>query len=86
MQDVHERTSGKVRLGPGSLYWAIKRLVDANLLEETPAPPRSTEGSRRRYYCLTPLGRRVLKQEVQLLADIVRFAESKRLIRRPKAV
>ncbi|MEM7355405.1 MAG: PadR family transcriptional regulator [Acidobacteriota bacterium] len=82
MQEVQERTDGRVKLGPGSLYWAIKRLVDADLLEETAAPSAGSAGPSRRYYALTVAGREVLRREVEILADIVRFAESQELIRR----
>ncbi len=82
MQEVQERTEGRVKLGPGSLYWAIKRLVDADLLEETGAPSQQSAGPSRRYYALTPSGRDILRHEVEILAGIVRFAESQELIRR----
>ncbi len=80
MQDVQQRTGGAVQLGPGSLYWAIKRLVDATLLEETGAPAKDAD-SRRRYYRLTPFGKKTLRQEVRVLADIVGYAETTKLIR-----
>ncbi len=80
MQDVQQRTGGAVQLGPGSLYWAIKRLVDAKLLEATGAPAKEAD-SRRRYYRLTQFGRKTLRQEVRVLADIVGYAESTKLIR-----
>ena len=86
MQAVQERTSGAVKLGPGSLYWAIKRLVDADLLEEVRAPSGGVEDERRRFYALTVFGRDVLKREVEILADIVGYAESQKLIRRAKVV
>ena len=89
MQAVQERTGGAVKLGPGSLYWAIKRLVDADLLKEVPAPsPRvpRVEDERRRFYALTVFGRDVLKREVEILAKIVGYAESQKLIRRAKVV
>ncbi len=84
MQQVEERTRGAVRLGPGSLYWAIKRLVDAGFLEEV-TPSDSTDG-RKRSYALTTTGRAKLRDEVQVLADIVGYAESQRLIGRSKAL
>ncbi len=86
MQAVQERTGGAVKLGPGSLYWAIKRLVDADLLEEVRAPSGGVEDERRRFYALTVFGRDVLKREVEILADIVGYAESQKLIRRAKVV
>ena len=74
MQEVEERTGGSVALGPGSLYWSIKRLVDVGYLEEV-----DTADRRRRLYALTDEGRDVLKREVRVLADIVGYAESQRL-------
>jgi len=86
MQAVQERTGGAVQLGPGSLYWAIKRLVDADLLNEVPAPSPGVEHERRRFYALTVYGREVLKREVEILAEIVGYAESQKLIRRAKVI
>src|SRR4026209_2692118 len=57
MQDVAQRSDGAVRLGPGTLYGALKRLLEARLVEES--GERATPGrddERRRYYRLTPLG------------------------------
>ena len=85
MQEVRERTDGSVKLGPGSLYWAIKRLVEAGLLAETDPAPQRHERARRAYQ-LTRAGRQVLKQETKVLADIVGYAVSQRIIRPPKAV
>lgn len=82
MQAVQERTEGSVKLGPGSLYWAIKRLVDAGLLEEVRPGRPGREEERRRSYALTAFGREVLEREVEILADIVGFAESRNLLRR----
>jgi DNA-binding PadR family transcriptional regulator len=72
MQEVLERTGGKVRLWPATLYGAIKRLAEADLIEETdvrPAP--EVDDARRRYYRLTALGRRVLDAECDRLQELV---------------
>ncbi len=82
MQAVHDRTSGSVKLGPGSLYWAIKRLVDAGYLEEVVADRAERSPQRRRYYGITRNGRTVLEREVKVLADILGYAESQQLINR----
>src|SRR5512135_3000347 len=64
MQEVLERTRGTVRLWPATLYGSIKRLMEADLIEESDARPApELDDSRRRYYRLTPLGRRVLDAE-----------------------
>ena len=73
MQEVLERTHGKVRLWPATLYGSIKRLIEADLIkesEERPAP--ELDDARRRYYRLTTLGRRVLDAECERLQELVR--------------
>jgi DNA-binding PadR family transcriptional regulator len=73
MQDVLDRTTGKVRLWPATLYGSIKRLIEAGLIEESderPAP--EMDDSRRRYYRLTVFGKRVLDAECDRLKDLVR--------------
>jgi len=73
MQEVLNRTTGKVRLWPATLYGSIKRLIEAELIEPTderPAP--EFDDARRRYYCLTPLGKRVLEAECDRLQELVR--------------
>jgi DNA-binding PadR family transcriptional regulator len=73
MQDVLNRTTGKVRLWPATLYGSIKRLIAAGLIEESeerPAP--EFDDARRRYYRLTALGRRVLDAECERLQELVR--------------
>ena len=84
MREVHERTGGAVKLGPGSLYWAIKRLVTAKLLAETDGGPQPDDRTRR-VYELTAEGRTVLKHETQVLSDIVGYAVSQKIIAPPKA-
>lgn len=72
MQEVLNRTTGKVRLWPATLYGSIKRLVEADLIEESgerPAP--ESDDARRRYYRLTPLGKRVLAAECERLQELV---------------
>ena len=79
MQEVLERTDGKVRLWPATLYGTLKRLIDAELIAESadrPAP--QLDDARRRYYRLTNLGRRVLAAESARLEDLVRILRSRR--------
>ena len=79
MQDVLERSGGKVRLWPATLYGSLKRLIAAGLIVESaqrPAPELDDE--RRRYYRLTPLGHRVLDLESQRLKELVRILQTKR--------
>lgn len=82
MQEVLDRTSGKVRLWPATLYGTLKRLIEAELIEESddrPAPHLDDE--RRRYYRLTRLGGRVLSAESQRLEELVRIIHAKRGLR-----
>jgi DNA-binding PadR family transcriptional regulator len=79
MQEVLERTDGKVRLWPATLYGTIKRLMDEDLITESAQRPAPEEDdARRRYYRLTPLGRRVLGAESERLEDLVRVIRAKR--------
>ena len=81
MQEVLDRTGGKVRLWPATLYGTIKRLTDADLIEESDARPEpDQDDARRRYYRLTPFGRRVLAAESERLQDLVRVIRSKRAL------
>ena len=79
MQEVLDRTDGKVRLWPPTLYGTIKRLIEADLIEESDKrPDAELDDARRRYYRLTVLGRRVLAAECARLEDLVRVIRSKR--------
>jgi len=79
MQEVLDRTGGKVRLWPATLYGTLKRLMDEDLIEESAARPAPEEDdARRRYYRLTRLGRRVLAAESERLEDLVRVIHAKR--------
>src|SRR5205085_6623603 len=64
MQDVAARTDGKLRLSPGTLYGAIKRMLHDGLIEELDErPDPGQDDVRRRYYRITQLGRRVAREE-----------------------
>ena len=79
MQEVLDRTDGKVRLWPATLYGTLKRLMDEDLIQESgdrPAPDR--DDARRRYYRLTRLGRRVLDAECHRLEELVSVIRAKR--------
>lgn len=78
MQEVLDRTGGKVRLWPATLYGSIKRMTEADLIEgseDRPAP--EFDDARRRYYRMTALGRRVLDAECERLQDLVRSIRGK---------
>jgi len=79
MQEVLERTGGKVRLWPATLYGSIKRLIEADLIDESNDRPKpELDDARRRYYRLTTLGRRVLEAECERLQELVRTIRVKR--------
>jgi len=83
MQDVLQVTQGRVRLWPATLYGSIKRLIEADLIEESderPAP--EFDDARRRYYRLTPLGKQVLDAECERLQSLVRTIRSKQKLAR----
>jgi DNA-binding PadR family transcriptional regulator len=72
IQDVEERTRGEMRLGTGTLYTAIARLVALGLIADT-----GREDDRRRYYRLLPFGRAVLQAETRRLEALVRHAHAR---------
>jgi DNA-binding PadR family transcriptional regulator len=81
MQEVAEHTAGQIKLGPGTLYGAIKRLLGNGVIVETDQrPDPEMDDERRRYYRLTDFGRQVLKAEVQRISKLVSVAQRKRLL------
>lgn len=81
MQDVLAHTDGRIDLEAGSLYRTIRRLADDKLLEEAARRPAADfDDERRRYYRLTPFGRRVVAAEAARLRALVRLAEQARLL------
>ena len=85
MQKVSEKSMGTVRLGAGTLYGAISRLLQDKLVEESEErPDAELDDARRRYYRLTDFGARVLAGETKRMADLVRAARSTSAVRRIK--
>ena len=81
MQEVKRRTDGKVRLGAGTLYGAIKRLLEKGIIAETDdRPDPELNEVRRRYYRLTDFGQRVLRVEVSRLNQLVQQARAKEVL------
>jgi len=79
MQEVLDRTDGRVRLWPATLYGTLKRLMDEDLIAESgERPATDRDDARRRYYRLTKLGRRVLTAECRRLEDLVSVIHTKR--------
>ena len=80
-QEVAANTQGQIKMGPGTLYGTIKRMLAKNLIEESDErPDPELDDERRRYYRLTGLGRRVAGAEAERLENLVRVSQSKRLI------
>jgi DNA-binding PadR family transcriptional regulator len=81
MQEVAANTGGQIRMGPGTLYGTIKRMIGSGLIEESDErPDPKLDDERRRYYRLTSLGRRVLGAEVKRLSALVQLARAKQLV------
>lgn len=82
MRQVEQQTSGRMRLGPGTLYSSIQALLEDGLIEEVVQSGRLAPGhERRRYYRLTTLGRKVARSEADRLADLLRVARAKKILR-----
>jgi DNA-binding PadR family transcriptional regulator len=77
IQDVEERTDHQLRLGAGTLYRSLERMLRQGLIEETgdrPAP--EVDDERRRYYRITKYGEAVAQAEASRLTDLVRMARA----------
>lgn len=81
MREVDERSEGEVRIGPGTLYGSIKRMLNDALIEELDErPDPEFDDERRRYYRLTDFGRRLAVAEARRLEKLVKSARSKKLL------
>jgi DNA-binding PadR family transcriptional regulator len=81
MREVDERSEGKMRVGPGTLYGSIKRMLNDGLIEELDErPDPELDDERRRYYRLSDFGRRVAIAEAERLDKLVKSARSKKLL------
>jgi len=77
MQDVAQRTDGALKLGAGTLYRSVQRMLEQGLLSEVstrPAPEMDDE--RRRYYRITAFGRAVARAETRRLAQMLKLARA----------
>jgi DNA-binding PadR family transcriptional regulator len=80
MQEVARLTAGAVRMGPGTLYGTVKRMIASGLLEEADErPDPELDDERRRYYRATALGRAVLEAETSRMSTLVSAARAKRV-------
>jgi DNA-binding PadR family transcriptional regulator len=74
MQEIERQSDGRYKLGPGTLYDNLQRLLDQGLVEESPR--RRTDSGRQRRYRLTSLGREVVSEEIRRLERLFRAAKS----------
>jgi DNA-binding PadR family transcriptional regulator len=82
MRQVAEQSAGRMRLGPGTLYSSIQALLEEAFIEEVgPAEDQKLGHERRRYYRLTSAGRKLARSEAERLADLLRVARSKKILR-----
>jgi len=81
MQEIEGMTGGSVQMGPGTLYGSIKRMLAAGLIEESDDRPDPTlDDERRRYYRQTGLGRKVLREEAERMAELTALARRKHVL------
>lgn len=81
MREVDERSEGQMRLGPGTLYGSIKRMLRDGWIEELDErPDPELDDERRRYYRLSKFGRRVMVAEAERLEKLVKSARSKKVL------
>jgi DNA-binding PadR family transcriptional regulator len=84
-REIARRTAGRVQLGPGSLYGAIKKLTDDGLIAESDQRPAAhLDDERRHYYRLTADGQAVLRAETGRLRSLVELAETRFAPARPR--
>ena len=81
MLEVEENTRGEVKMGPGTLYGSIKRMLEAGMIEESgERPDPQLDDQRRRYYRLTGVGQRALRAEAERLSRQVSIARLKHVL------
>lgn len=81
MQEVAKLTEGEMKMGPGTLYGSIKRMLEARLIEESDErPDPALDDERRRYYRITAFGEKVARAEARRLAMLLNAAQAKRLM------
>src|ERR1700721_244603 len=77
-REILQRTDKRINLGSGALYGAINKLLEQGLIVESDErPDPHLDDERRRYYRITPLGRRVVQAEVARLRTLVELAQNR---------
>ena len=80
MKQVERESNGKVKMGPGTLYGSINRMMEAGLLRESEKrPDPDLDDERRIYYAITGAGRKALEAELSRYREVVAVATEKRL-------
>ena len=80
MKQVERESNGKVKMGPGTLYGSINRMMEAGLLRESQKrPDPDMDDERRIYYAITGAGRKALEAELDRYREVVAVATEKRL-------
>ena len=82
MREVADRTDGKVRMSPGTLYGSIRKMLDDGLIEESFRRAARADDERRRYYRVTKFGRAVAAAEAQRLSALLHHARLTGLVPR----
>jgi DNA-binding PadR family transcriptional regulator len=86
-REVEALTGGSIRLGPGTLYGSLQRMMSSGFVERGPKRARAESSDERRvYYRLSSLGRRVLQLELQRLDAVVTLGRRRHLLREPRSV
>jgi DNA-binding PadR family transcriptional regulator len=84
MKQVKQDSSGQVKMGTGTLYGSLKRMLADGLIDEAgERPDPAMDDERRRYYRLTDLGRQAFNAELRRYAQVVSLAGQRRLLPRP---
>jgi len=79
-QEVEHATDGAIRMGPGTLYGSIERMLDAGLITEAARSTHRDDDPRRRYYRIAAPGKRALSAELARLERVVAIARAKHLL------
>jgi DNA-binding PadR family transcriptional regulator len=82
MRQVEQQTSGRMQLGPGTLYSSIQALLENGLIDEVDRSGKlAATDERRRYYRMTTAGRKLARSEAERLADLLRVARTRNILR-----
>jgi DNA-binding PadR family transcriptional regulator len=82
MREVEPQSEGQYKLGPGTLYDNLQKLMDRGLVKET-RKSSANEDPRRRYYRLTRVGRQILEADLERLKRVLKEATLRLSVREP---